>query len=301
MFALGRPLPPLVQRQASYEDEEFRIAELDRCELERQAVSLGIPAFDELFDANQANAAADLACIGNDGIAELVARNPRRFIGVATLPLVSIESLDAGFAELERIAGIREFKAVQIYTRVGGRGIDDPSLDRLWAFVTAHDMPVLLHPTGGTDNPLARDYMLWLTFGWPYDTSLAMLRLVYAGVIERFPTLRILTHHLGAYVPFVAERIRGVNRRLESMGQGTGDDALVRSLKGFYADTAVNGYRPALQTGYSFFGADHLLFGTDYPYVPIVPQRDAVLEWELPRAELAKIRNENAERFFKLG
>jgi aminocarboxymuconate-semialdehyde decarboxylase len=178
--------------------------------------------------------------------------------------------------------------------------VDHPGLDPIWEAAAVHDLGVLLHPTGGMDNPMARDYLLWLTFGWPFDTSLAMLRLVYAGVPKRYPTLRFLTHHLGAFVPAIAERIKGVNTRVERMGGGLGTPDLIAALKGFYGDTAVNGHRPALEAGYSFFGPDHILFGTDYPYVPIIPQRDAVASWELDPAERTKILEGNAKGFFKL-
>lgn len=159
-------------------------------------------------------------------------------------------------------------------------------------------MTVLLHPTGGMDNPLAHDYLLWLTFGWPFETSLVMLRLVYAGLFQRFPKLKILTHHSGAFIPFMAERIKGVNWTLERNSSAKLAEPVLQSLKRFYGDTAVNGYALALEGGHTFFGADHILFGTDYPYVPITPQRDAVVKWDLPSYERAKIMKMNAKRLY---
>ncbi len=297
LFQLDVTLPVFVQRAPSHCDLDFRIAELDRNAVERQVICLGTPAFDDLFPAEASAAASELARIGNDGIAEIAARYPQRFTAVATLPLVGIPSLDAALDELERTIALG-FKGVQLYTRVGNVGVDDPAFAVLWERIAAHNLPVLLHPTGGSDNPLARDYLLWLTFGWPLETSLMMLRLVYGGLYERFPSLKILTHHLGAFVPVTAERIKGVNFTLERSTGTARPEPLLTSLKRFYGDTTVNGFPPALNAGYEFFGADHVLFATDYPYVPMTPQCRAVRAWNLAAADKEKILDTNARQFF---
>jgi predicted TIM-barrel fold metal-dependent hydrolase len=227
-----------------------------------------------------------------------VSRHPDRFIGAATLPLVDANALEESLQEVERAVSTLGLKAIQLYTRVGSVGVDDARFDELWKKFAEHEVTVLLHPTGGLDNPLARDYLLWLTFGWPLDTSLVMLRLVYAGLFTRFPSLKIVTHHLGAFIPLMAARVQGVNFTLERTGTVKPDEPLLPSLRKFYGDTAVNGFLPALRAGYEFFGADHILFGTDYPYVPITPQRDAVLQWELASGDKELILDANARRLF---
>lgn len=298
LFALNVSLPVFVQRTPAFESESFRIEELDRNEIEKQVVALGTPAFDDLFGRHERAEAAELARIGNDGIAELVARHSNRFIGATTLPLIDADDLESALDELERTAANPHIKAVQLYTRVGNVGVDDARFAPLWEKIAAHDLTVLLHPTGGMDNPLAHDYLLWLTFGWPYETSLVMLRLVYGGLFQRHPNLKVLTHHLGAFIPLMAARVQGVNFTLERTGGVKLDEPLHDSLKRFYGDTAVNGYAPALNAGYEFFGAEHVLFGTDYPYVPIAPQKNAVVGWEMAAADKDKILEGNARRLF---
>ena len=109
----------------------------------------------------------------------MVAKHPTRFIGVATLPLVSPTAVDAALEELERAIGQLHLKAVQLYTRCAGKPIDLPEFFPLYRKIVEYDIPILLHPTGGSDNAAARDYLLWLTFGWPFETCVAMSRLVY--------------------------------------------------------------------------------------------------------------------------
>ena len=298
--ALCKPLPVFVNDAPSHVDAAFRITELDRLQIDAQVVALGTPSFDELFAPEQGKEASELARLGNDGIADLVARYPRRFIGAATLPLCGPGALAMAPAELERVVTELDFKAVQIYTRVGDTPLDDSRFDALWKQIAAYDIPILLHPTGGFDHRFAGDYMLWLTFGWPLETSLVMTRLVYAGLFARFPGLKILTHHLGAFIPFMAARIQGVHYTLERTQGVKLETPLLESLRGFYGDTAVNGFQPALNAGYEFFGADHILFGTDYPFVPLASQCDAVLRWELPADDKAKILDANARKLFRM-
>jgi aminocarboxymuconate-semialdehyde decarboxylase len=261
-------------------------------------VALGTPAFDDLFESTDSENALDLVRVGNDGIAELVARNPKRFAGALTLPLLDVDDLEEALGELERCAAMPEMRAIQLYTRVNNIGVDDPRFEILWERIAALDLTVLLHPTGGADNPLAEDYLLWLTFGWPFDTSLVMVRLAYGGLFQRHPDLKILTHHLGAFIPLMAARIQGVHFTLERTSGMKLQEPLLETLKRFYGDTTVNGYYPALNAGREFFGAEHILFGTDYPYVPIAPQRNAVLNWELPKLEKDKILEGNARGLF---
>jgi len=300
LFQLNVPLPVFVQRTPAFESESFRIEELDRNEIDTQVVALGTPAFDDLFGAHDSAKACELVRIGNDGITELIARHPKRFFGAATLPLLDANALDDSLHELERTLALPGIRAIQLYTRAGNVGVDDARFDPLWETIAAHDVTVLLHPTGGADNPLAHDYLLWLTFGWPLDTSLVMLRLVYEGLFHRFPNLRLLTHHLGAFIPLMAARIQGVHYTVERTSGVQLQEPILDSLRRFYGDTTVNGYKPALDAGYEFFGADHILFGTDYPYVPIAPQRSALLNWELSSQDKAKIAEGNARRLFGL-
>jgi aminocarboxymuconate-semialdehyde decarboxylase len=178
--------------------------------------------------------------------------------------------------------------------------LDHPGLTPLFERLAALDLPILLHPTGGQYNGLTGDYLLWLTFGWPFETTLAMARLAYAGVLERFPGLRILTHHLGAMVPMMAARIAGVTATLERTSDWRLPAPLLDYLRRFYADTAVNGHRPALEAGRTFFGPGRVVFASDYPFVPIEACLRPILAWDLPEGEKADLLAGNARGLFRL-
>ena len=144
------------------------------------------------------------------------------------------------------------------------------------------DRPIWVHPARNSSWP---DYPtedkskfeVWWTFGWPYDTSVFMARLVFSGMLQRYPDLHVITHHAGGMVPFFSGR---VGPGMDSFGARTPDEEaeLVESglegrpldaFKLFYADTAVFGAPHALRCAYEFFGVDHMLFASDMPFDPV--------------------------------
>ena len=119
-------------------------------------------------------------------------------------------------------------------------------------------------------------YEIWWTFGYPYETSAFMARMVFSGMFDKYPNLKLITHHLGAMIPFFEGR---VGPGCDQLGSRTSDEdygQVLRSLKQrpleyfkmFYADTATFGSRSAMRCGLDFFGAEHVLFGTDAPFDP---------------------------------
>jgi aminocarboxymuconate-semialdehyde decarboxylase len=142
-------------------------------------------------------------------------------------------------------------------------------------------VPFWLHPYRGADFPdylteQASEYEIWWTFGWPYDTSAAMARIVFAGLFDRWPSLKIISHHMGAMVPYFAGR---VGPGWDQLGARTSDRDLSLVLKGlkkrpldyfkmFYGDTAEFGSAAATRCGLDFFGIDHVLFASDCPFEP---------------------------------
>src|SRR6266571_5028606 len=144
-----------------------------------------------------------------------------------------------------------------------------------------HDLPVWVHPTRTAKfadyvSESKSKYEIYWLFGWPYETSVFMARLVFSGMMEKLPDLKIITHHLGAMAPFFDARI---GYGMDQLGTRTSDEDYTVILKRmakrpvdyfrmFYADTSVNGSRSATRCGLDFFGADHVLFGTDCPFDP---------------------------------
>jgi aminocarboxymuconate-semialdehyde decarboxylase len=255
-------------------DERFRV--MDAFAGYQQILSIATPPLDAYAPVADA---IDLARIANDGMAELVARHPDRFPGfVASLPLADA---DAAMAELHRALRDLNARGVQIFSNVNGRALDAPEYLALFAAMADYDLPVWLHPYRGAEvadyaSEATSQFEIWWTFGWPYETSVAMARLVFAGLFDRHPAMKIITHHMGAMAPYFAGRI---GPGWDQLGARTSDNdyaAVLQRLhqrpldyfRMFYADTALFGAYDATVCGLQFFGPGHVVFASDAPFDP---------------------------------
>jgi predicted TIM-barrel fold metal-dependent hydrolase len=257
-------------------DLDVRFQVMDRFGEYEQVLSLPTPPI-EVF-ASPADA-VDLAQAANDGMAELVRKYPDRFTGfVAALPL---NDPDAALRELHRAVEQLGARGFQIFSNIRGKPISSPEFLPLFEAMAGYDLPIWLHPFRGADfsdyqTEERSQYEIWWTFGWPYDTSVAMARLVFAGYFDRFPNLKIITHHMGAMAPYFEGRI---GPGWDQLGARTSDvdyAAVLEKLakrpldyfRMFYADTALFGAYDATVCGLRFFGADHVVFASDAPFDP---------------------------------
>ena len=257
-------------------DLDLRFRMMDRFKEYVQVVSLAAPPIESLGDAK---ASPKLAQLGNDGLAELVVAHPDRFPAfVASLPMNNPE---AAVEEIDRAIVKLGATGIQLYTNANGRPLDDPAFLPIFEKMAEINLPIWLHPTRGANFPdylteKKSKYELWWVFGWPYETSIAMARILFAGYFDRFPNLKIITHHMGAMIPYFSGR---TGPGLDQLGARTYDEDLTvfsRRLKKrpqeyfkmFYADTATFGSRSAMECGLDYFGADQVLFASDSPFDP---------------------------------
>lgn len=257
-------------------DLDVRFKVMDAYEDYQQILSIATPPI-EVY-ASPADA-VDLARRANDGMAELVGRYPDRFPGfIASLPM---NDPDATMREIDRAIVDLRARGIQIFTNVCGKPIVEPEYLPLFEMMARHDLPIWLHPfrdASYPDYPTEQRslYEIWWTFGWPYETSVAMSRIVFAGLLDRFPDLKIITHHMGAMAPYFEGR---VGPGWDQLGSRTSDEDYTLVLKRlkkrpldyfkmFYADTAVFGAYEATICGLKFFGVDKVLFASDAPFDP---------------------------------
>ena len=289
-------------------DLDARFREMDEFGDYRQVVSLPNPPIEDFSAPGQGLA---LARIANDAMAELCAKHPDRFAGfVAAVCLTDVMS---SLEEAKRAIHQLGAAGVQIFTPLAGRPLDEPAFEPLFAAMAQLDRPIWLHPgrsAAMTDYPAEQRsrFEMWWCFGWPYDTSVAMVRLALAGLFDRYPNLKIITHHLGGMIPYYDGRI---GPGLDVLGSRTSDEdyskilpALKRPhldyMHDFYADTAMfGGGVPALRCGFEFFGADKVVFATDTPLGPIKPAIDALNRLDISDADRRKIFSGNAEQLLK--
>jgi len=289
-------------------DHRFRI--MDKFQDLKQVITLGIPPVEEIADPQKA---LDLARIANDEMAELVNRHPDRFVAAAaTLPM---NNMDAALEEVDRAINDLDFRGVQIGTPINDKPLDAPEFMPLFEKMAQYDLPIWVHPVRPGNYPdykteALSNYMIFLLFGWPYETTAAMTRLVFNGILERFPNLKMITHHCGAMVPFLQQRIECVYDNARLRQRETFEEGLTKPpieyFKMFYFDTAINGNTPGLMCGHAFCGADHMVFATDMPYDDELGERftrqtiEAVEQMDIEGSEKKMIFEDNIIRLLRL-
>jgi len=191
---------------------------------------------------------------------------------VANVPL---NDVNAALREAERAIKQLGFKGIQIHTRVLGKPISAEELMPLYRLMTDFDLPIWIHPMRSSNQPdfaseTVSHNQIFSIFGWPFDTTAAMARLVFAGIFERFPAIKLITHHCWGMIPYFADRlVVHYDNGLERLGTRYFPGLTkppIEYFRMFYADTALDGGPSALRCGLDFFGVDRILFGTDMPY-----------------------------------
>ena len=257
-------------------DVEARFRMMDEFDDYRQVLSLANPALEMLGGPEEAGALARLA---NDGMAELCRRHPDRF--PAFTASLAMNDPDGAVEEARRAIDDLGARGVQIFTNVSGRPISAPEFRPVFECLAGYDLPVWVHPIRGPNHPdyLSEDrseHEIWFTFGWPYETSACMARLIFSGLFDSLPDLKIITHHMGGMIPFFADKIAlgfeqlfegGVEKNPLAERAGLARQP-IEYYRLLYGDTALNGSVPATECGYAFFGQDQSLFATDAPFDP---------------------------------
>jgi len=310
--AIRKVAPQMVERQIMptpplYDlDARFRV--MDKYEPLRQVLTLGRIPVEHMTGPEKA---AELARLADDEMAELVTKYRDRFCGA--LATLAMTNMDAALAEADRCINDLNFKGVYLHTPVDEKPLDSPEFLPLYEKMSQYDLPIVIHPMRKIDHPdylteKESKYNMFSLFGWPYDTTSAMARLVFSGIMEKYPNLKIVTHHLGGMVPFYAERIRQFTQvaRVGEQGLGLRLDA-IDYFRMFYADTAIYGNPAALMCGHAFFGADHILFGIDFPlgdtehgdrnYRQTI---NAIEQMDITEEDRKKIYEDNARQLMRL-
>jgi predicted TIM-barrel fold metal-dependent hydrolase len=252
-------------------DERFRL--MDKFSGYQQVLTPSMPAFDEIADYPESSA---LARLMNDGLADLVQRYPERFpYFVAGIAMVDEST---ALSEIERAVQLGAI-GFQLPTHVRGMPLDHERFSGIWDAIAATGRPVWLHPIKGPtpDYPTEEKskFEIWWCFGWPYESTVAMSRLALSGLFDRHPHLRIITHHMGGMIPFFSGRIeQGLGLEMGARTPPSDAHLLPTNLKhpvskyfkAFYGDTSLSGAAGALQCGIDFFGLDHVVFATDFPF-----------------------------------
>jgi aminocarboxymuconate-semialdehyde decarboxylase len=238
-------------------DPELRLREMDRMGVDVQAISVAPPQY---FYWAEPDLGAKAARVENDRLRGMVDDRPDRFVALGTVPLQDIE---LALEELERVVEMG-FPGLEICSSVNGLDFDDPRFLPFFEKVVEHDLLLVIHPNGFSHGERLAAYYLINTIGMPLDSTLFISRMIFGGVLERFPTLKICIVHGGGYIPFYPARFDHAWAAREDVREKTPNPPSSYLAK-LYFDTMV--FDP-VDLGYLIqrWGADHVLLGTDYPY-----------------------------------
>jgi len=290
-------------------DLDLRFRVLDKYGPMVQVLTLGAPPIEAVADPEQA---VDLARIANDEMAELVAKYPDRFVSaIASLPM---NNIDAALEETDRAINDLKFRGIQLYTPTNGKPIDQDEFLPLYEKMADYNYPIWLHPVRERAAPdyigePTSKYQIFGIFGWPYETTAAMTRLIFKGILEKYPNLKIITHHCGAMVPFFEQRIAtgyDMNEMvLKARAKSRLRKPVLEYYRMFYGDTAIHS-KAGIACGYEFFGPEHILFGTDMPYDNELGFRfvrqdmEAIEQLDIPDEAKKRIFADNARQLLRL-
>lgn len=297
--------PPINYQVLINLDARFRV--MDEFDGYRQILSIAGPPPEVIAP----HAAEELSTIVNDELAELVRTHPDRFAGAAgSLPM---NNPDRACREVERLMGLG-LNGVQIFSNVNGKPLDLPEFRPVFATLAKHRAVVLLHPSRSQQRPdytteEISKYLIWQVFGWPYESTAAMMRLAFGGVLDDHPDLRIVVHHTAAMVPYFHGRMDSMFRLFEpqlvaEMGRPMTKPPL-DYFRMFYADTSLY-TATSVNCAREFLGVDHIVFGTDAPFdatggrSSIGNSIAAVRASSCSDAEKERIFHENARQLFRL-
>jgi uncharacterized protein len=292
-------------------DIDLRLRIVEMFDDYSQLLSHGLPPMERLWGPEKS---PEMAKIANDGLGEIAAKHPKHFVGWSAL--LPMNAPEAAAREAER-ALQNGANAVQLGTNANGVPLDAPQFLPIFEIIAKSGKPILLHPARTRDMPdypteRVSKYEICSVLGWPYETGVTLARLVFSGIMDKFPQLKVIAHHLGGVIPYLEGR---VGHSFDQMGVRTSDEdyeALRKSLKkrpydyfkDFYGDTAVEGARAATVCGIDFFGADHVLFASDCPFDKekgpgYIRSTIAVLDsLGLSTPQMENICHRNAERMF---
>ena len=242
--------------------------------------------------------AVELCRILNDAFAEAHAKHPQRFLAFARLPMINVDDC---VRELERCYKDLHMHGIMMPTNVAGKYIDEPEFMPFWDALASGDKPLFLHPANAPCQSNWEKYSLHQKILWPTDSTLAIARIVYAGIFDRYPKLKMIGSHLGGMILLYLDRLNW-----REGNPACRQEPEIYFKKIFY-DTAGPIRAEFIKLVYDTVGAEQILFGADYPhgragrddqFYPMT--LDAMAKLDIPQADKEKIYYLNAKKLFNI-
>jgi predicted TIM-barrel fold metal-dependent hydrolase len=309
----GHPVLTAFPRLKTLWDVDARRALIDEFGEMQHVLSLANPPPELIGPPDRT---PDLARMANDALAEVCRRHPDHFPAfIASLPMNDVE---ASVKEADRAVKELGARGVQVFTNVAGEPLSAAKFRPVFQCMAVHDLAMWVHPMRTAQFS---DYAgekesqneIWFSFGWPYETTAAMTRLIYSGIFDELPAVKIVSHHMGGMIPFFSGKIKLGFRQIFFGGperNPAAEDARLKKqpvdyYKMLYADTALGEIAPT-RCGHAFFGTGKCLFATDAPFDSEQGRGlmrntiSAVSALEISQAEKDQIFSGNARKLLKL-
>ncbi len=270
-----------------------RLEAMDRCGIEMQVLTLTTPS----VEREEPERGIRLAKLANDGFGETVEKHPDRFLAFAALPL---QDPEASASELERAVKELGLKGGTLMTNVDGTPLDAEGLMPVYEMAVKLDVPLFIHPTSPINARAMGEYRLVPILGFGVDTTLSVLRLVFGGVLERLPGLKLIASHLGGVFPYLRGRIEtGYNAYPECKVKISEPPSTY--LKRIWMDSIIYD-SDIIMSAIAFSGADKIVLGSDHPHQigDLANAVDRIKKLEISEDEKEKILWKNAKELLKI-
>lgn len=277
-------------------DPEARIRDMDSAGIDTQMLGSSIPSV-ELLEAKEGVIWAKRM---NDLFAEVCKKYPGRFYAHITLPY---QDVDASLEEIDRCKKLG-FKGIMMFSNLNGKPIASPEFHPIYAKAEEYGLPIFVHPASPprTQAIMEEHKVAAALYGYTLDTTLAIMGLIWQGVLEKYPNLKLVHAHLGGVVPYTAGRLEVCWPAFaKELGLKLSKKPSEYYQKQVYVDT-VSGYLPAMKCCLEFMGADHMCLGTDYAHrIGYVEDAVGIVKrMGLSKRDTDKILGENAARIYNL-
>ncbi len=301
-FYLNNSGPRLTEIRAQIQDlGERRISDMDATGIAKQILSLTSPGV-QVFDSPTA---VSLATSFNDQLAEAIRKHPDRFAGLAA---IAPQDPPAAAKELQRAVKSLHLKGAIVNSHTRGEYLDEPKFWEIFEAAESLGVPIYLHPNTPSPRmvgPFLDRGLDGAVFGFAVETSLHILRIVFSGVFDRFPKLRMVAGHLGEGLPYWLFRIDFMHQRLTANNRYANVPKLQRKpsdylKENFYVTTSGMAWQPPILYAQSVLGMDRVLYAMDYPYQFVPDEVKVTDDLPISDADKKKLYQTNAENVFAL-
>ena len=281
--------------------DQLRIQHMDECGIDKQVIALTAPG----LQAMDKSTAVAFAQIANDQLADAIRRHPTRFVGMIA---VAPQDPTAAAKEIERGVSSLGMNSVIINSHTHGEYLSDPKFWDIFAAAQAHDVPIYLHPNSLPKNMIQSFQECGLDgaiYGFGVETGLHAMRIITAGVFDRFPKLKMIIGHMGEALPFWMYRLDYMHRATVASQRYDSIKPIKKKpsdylRENFYITNSGVAWEPAIKFSQAVLGVDRVLYAMDYPYQHQLDEVVALDNMAMSAEDKKKFFQTNAETVFKI-